>query len=56
MQVRNLIEFTVDMKNKDDEIIKIVNLYLSQIQTSEARKSFLERLEDQIHKALEGEL
>jgi hypothetical protein len=56
MQIKNLIEITVDMQNKDDEIIRIVNLYLAHIETEQARKSFLERLNDQIHKALEGDL
>lgn len=56
MQVKNMFEITVDMINKDDEIVRIVNLYLSQIESSEARKAFLERLNSQINKALEGDI
>lgn len=56
MQIRNLIEFTVDMKSKNDEIIQIVNVYLSQIQSSEDKRTFLETLKEKINVALESDL
>ena len=33
MKIRNLIEFTVDMTNKNEEIVRIINVYLSAIPT-----------------------
>lgn len=53
MQIRNLIEFTVDMQNKQDEIVQIINVYVSQIQSIDARKQFLEFLSQQVNRALE---
>lgn len=55
MQIKNLVQLTVDMINKDDEIIRIINLYVSQIEAREAKTAFLQRLRDQLNKALEVE-
>lgn len=53
MKIRNLIEFTVDMTNKNEEIVRIINVYLSAIPTIESKKDFLVRLSDKISHALE---
>lgn len=52
MQVRNLFEITVDMKNKQDEIIMIINLYLSQIENQDAKRDFLLFMKSNIEIAL----
>lgn len=52
MQIRNLFEITVDMKNKQDEIIMIINLYLSQIETQDAKRDFLLFMKSNIEVAL----
>lgn len=53
MQVRNLIEFTVDMTNKQDEIVQIINVYLSQIQDKDAQRQLLEHIDLKVNQALE---
>lgn len=53
MQIRNLIEFTVDMTNKQDEIVQIINVYLSQIQDKDAKRQLLEHIALKVDQALE---
>lgn len=52
MNVRNLLEITVDMKNKDLEIIQIVSLYVKHIDNLNDRRTFLLRLSEGIHDAI----
>lgn len=52
MQVRNLFEIKVDMTNKQDEIIQIINLYLTQIQNQDAKREFLLFMKTKIEQVL----
>lgn len=53
MRKRNLIEITVDMTNKHDEMIQIINLYLSQIDAKDSKAEFLAFLSKKIDMALD---
>lgn len=53
MRKRNLFEITVDMTNKHDEMIQIINLYLSQIDAKDSKAEFLAFLSKKINMALD---
>lgn len=54
MEIKAQFQITIDMRNKREEINKIINLYLSQMESAKERKAFLETIQDEINKALEG--